>query len=764
MAFAIFFLSGFAALLYQVVWQRLLVVFSGADVYSVTLIVAAFMAGLGIGNLAGGHVADRVSARRSLWLFVAAEVSIGLFALASKWIYYDLLYHRLSFLAGSSASGPVLFLGLFWPTFFMGVSLPLLARALTSDLAAAGRVVGSLYGWNTLGAAVGAFATTWLLLPRLGLADALPVGAALNFICAALGWTIGRKLPASRQEHAASATPVVVRTAGDVPMPFGAWALLFGVTGFSALALEIVWFRMLGVVLKSTAFTFGTMLTVYLLGLGAGAAIAARWVSGSRTPGRTFLLLQFGLVVVTGVLIAGFADSIADGSPTWLVRHLSRNDYDAPAAVAALRDVVAGRATADAVNTAREFLVIFVTAPAVLIGPATFLMGFSFPYLQKAVQADAALIGRRVGTLMTGNIAGSAIGAALTGLVLLPAVGTATTLKLLVVLALVPGILLTRAFSGIATRSAVILIVLLVVAGLARALPDGPRLWAALHAIPTHRLIVEEDGAGVTVLKAASSGFDRQTLVYVNGLSQSWIPFGNIHTVLGALPLLIHPEPLEIGIIGLGSGDTAFSAGGRPETRRITCVEIIGGQVAALERLSRIFPDPGLTGVLNDARIDHVIDDGRAYILQAGRAYDIIEADALRPATAYSGNLYSIEYFELLRRHLRPGGLAVTWVPTERVARTFVQVFPYVIGFGDVYIGSNDPIDLDPARLAARLEAPSFIDYYARAGIDIRSLLGGYLRGPILSLTPEFDRGEPVNLNSDLFPRDEFALPAVLPF
>ena len=157
---AVFFLSGFAALLYQVIWQRLLAIFSGADVFSVTIVVAAFMGGLGCGNFAGGHLADRVSRAACLALFAAAELAIALFALASKAFYYDLLYAKLG---GSALPMPllalVLFLAVVWPTFFMGVSLPLLARGITPSLDAAARVVGSLYGWNTLGAAAGALAT-----------------------------------------------------------------------------------------------------------------------------------------------------------------------------------------------------------------------------------------------------------------------------------------------------------------------------------------------------------------------------------------------------------------------------------------------------------------------------------------------------------------------------------------------------------------------------------------------------------------------------
>ena len=143
LASSAFFLSGFAALLYQVSWQRMLVIFSGADVYSATLIVAAFMGGLGVGNLAGGHVADRTSARMSLVLFASAELAIAVFGLFSASLYYDFLYQQLGhFDIAPPVMGGVLFISLLWPTFFMGASLPLLARTLTQRVDRAASVIG----------------------------------------------------------------------------------------------------------------------------------------------------------------------------------------------------------------------------------------------------------------------------------------------------------------------------------------------------------------------------------------------------------------------------------------------------------------------------------------------------------------------------------------------------------------------------------------------------------------------------------------------
>jgi spermidine synthase len=765
-ALVIFFVSGCAALVYQVVWQRILVIFSGADIYSTTLIVAAFMAGLGLGSLAGGYVADRVPARRSLWLFVLAEGAVGLFAFGSKWFFYDLLYVRLSFLAGSGATGLVLFLSLLWPTFFMGMSLPLLARGLTSTVGTTGAVVGSLYGWNTAGAATGAIVSTWLLLPQLGLEGALRVGAVMNLGCAAAAALLvvgSRDALDRRVEPGVSAAPA---SGERLQLPFAAWATIYALTGFVALGLEIAWFRVLGVMVKSTAFTFGTLLAIYLGGLGLGAAVGARLVRRSTRPGATFLALQSATVIVAALLLTGLVTLVAAGQPPALATYVADGEpYDVYPGVAALRDFVRGERSDSQRSDLRQFLLLYLVMPISLIGIPTTLMGFSFPFLQQAAQADAAHIGRRVGALMAANIAGSAAGAAATGLVLLSWLGAAATLKLIVAAGAIPGLLLVARSTSNARRrvasGGLVLATILTIA----LMPDNRTLWAVLHGTTSDRVLVAEDGSGLSVIKATGSSFDEQTIVFVNGASQGRIPYGDTHTALGAIPTLLHPHPREVLIIGLGSGDTCFSAAGRPEVERLACVEIIGKQRDTLETLSRMAAKPGVDRVLTDRRIAHIVGDGRAYLLRNGRRFDVIEADALRPISAYSGNLYSLEYFELMRDHLKPGGMAVTWAPTDLVRDTFLRVFPYVVALDNhqIYVGSREPITVDRAAVERIAASPQVRAYFEAGGVNIVNLVQERFGREVATFGPNRESAEDARVNTDLFPRDEFRLPPFRP-
>jgi spermidine synthase len=768
----IFFASGFSALLYQMIWQRLLVFFGGADVYSVTMIVAAFMAGLGFGSLAGGHLADRLAVRARLVAFAGCELAIAVFAAASIAIYYDFLYVRLgASLRSPLAIGLALFATLLWPTFFMGMSLPLLAKALITRTEDAATRIGILYGFNTLGAAVGSLATVWLLAPTWGFAGTIRFGAVINLACA-LGALLLAGLASRPGPANAASTPVPGPTpAGDAARGPGhrRWLLLYGLSGFIALSLEIVWFRLLGVVLKSTAFTFGTLLAVYLGGVGLGSLMAMRWAARSPTPARTFLRMQSAIGLYAGLSIAVLAtlvDRTALLAPIWT--HLdSYNPLDIAAALTSVRACAtrAPECSPEARALARLFVALYGIVPAVLVGPPTLLMGACFPFLQKTVQTDLAHLGRRVGWLQAANIVGSLLGAVCTGLLLLHWIGTDWTLRLLVVLSGLFLVFAARLPNASEPPRWALATAVVAVAVIAWAVPGGHRLWAKVHGTTPDRVIVQEDGSGLSVLKDGASPAvpEGKTMVYVDGLGHSWLPYGGAHTYLGALPAMLHPAPREAAVIGLGSGDTVFAIAGRPEIARVDVVEIVKPALHTLRTIDRRGSYPGLRLLLGDPRMRFTFTDGRAFLMRSGRLYDLIEADALRPDSAYAGNLYSLEYFQLLARHLRPGGLAVTWGATPRTGHTFAKAFPHAARFGLALVGSNAPIAFDRAAFDARLHEPAVRDHYRGAEIDIAALMSQFFPGEPARLEPASDRSSPADINTDLFPRDEYLVPQAQP-
>lgn len=770
---ALFFISGAAALVYQVAWQRLLVIFAGGDVYSTTIIVTAFMLGLGGGSLVGGLVADRFTAGRNLVIFAAAEALIGLFGFASKFLYYDLLYERLGVLAASrSLTAVVLIVVLFLPTFLMGVSLPLLARAMTSRLEDCAARIGTLYAVNTAGAALGALAATWALLPLYGLEGALRTAAFLNVGCALL------VVPAILASKKAVPAETATTKDGGPPKPetnatpaeggrLGGYLLMYAIAGFAALALEMVWFRLLGVMLKSTAFTFGTLLAVYLAGIGTGAWAGGWLARRSTRPGNLFLLLQGAAGIYAGLSLA----LLLLGLEKWaalepLRRYLdSYEPVDANTAVLLVKGWLAGTNNAAENGLAWLFPVTHLGLPLVLMGPATFLMGLAFPCLQKAVHTEAGQVGRRVGWLQAANIGGCVLGTVVLGFVALPLLGTAASMKALFligagfVLAALPPLLPPRRSHA---RMAAAVTAVFITGVLHASLPGHDLLWARVHGTTPDRIISAEDGAGVSVLKKPATPND-PTMVYVNGIGQSWLPFGGIHSALGALPAILHPNPVDVAVIGLGSGDTLYSVAGRAETQSVVCVEIIGAQKETLRRYAAANAYPALTDLLKDPRMEWITGDGRRWLMRTQRRFDVIEADALRPTSAHAGNLYSEAYFRLLASRLKPGGIAITWSPTQRVHDTFVRVFPHVLSFGHLVVGSNDPIVVPPGALQARVESAHVREYYQKAGIPMPQLLVPYFGkgAQIAWLGNDHDRSKLVDINTDVFPKDEFELPAL---
>ena len=730
----VFFASGAASLIDQVIWQRMLAVLAGTDVFATTIVVAAFMGGLGCGSLAGGYLADRVGRRTCLAVFAAAESGIAVFGFASSSILYDWLYIRLGTVTLSHTVVWLLAFGiLLWPTLLMGVSLPMLARALPDDARRPSGWVSRLYGWNTVGAASGAFCTAWVLFRIASLTQGLRIAAAINLGCAACAWGIaaGRRSPVPRDPP----QPIVPPSG----FSFSTWMALALLSGFMALSLELVWFRVIGVLVKSTAFSFGSLLALYLFFVGTGAlATETRWLRVS-SPATAFLALQTAIIAYAigalALLVATVGQLRFAGSPWWYLGGYEPAGLDS-----------------------RLWLLtmLYGIVPALLMGPPTLMMGMSFGYLQQGAQTDVRAIGRRVGALQAANIVGSVLGTIVTGLALLHWAGASGTLRILAVLGAVFGV--TLAVTGRFRAPTIARVGVAVAAtGLAVAIvPSEPALWAALHGASEASVIVAEDRSGVSLLKRLGDG---STVVFANGIGQSWLPFGDTHTVLGALPALIHPSPGIVAVIGLGSGDTAFGATCRVETRHLYSVEVVAPERTTLETLNNRHTYPGLAHVLKDSRIHHVFADGREVIRTSGQRYDIIEADALRPTGAYAGRLYSLEYFELMRAHLADGGLGVTWAPTARVRHTFIRAFPYVLQFGDILIGSARSIGFDAGLVKMRALDAYTRRHFEDGGMDVQALLAPFLNVAPIAYGPEFDRSMLIDVNEDLFPRDEFMVP-----
>src|SRR5262245_59220637 len=266
--YSVFFASGAAALIFQVAWQRVLSLHAGMDLFAATTVVAAFMAGLGMGNLLGGSIADRLTPKGAVLMYASAELLIGSFGWLSIWLLYKQYATFSPYLHGNASAFLFHFVLLSIPTTLMGATLPLLSRGVVRRSSEIAPMVGKLYGANTLGAAVGAMATAgWWILGRVGLEGVIQIAACLNLGSGLLALSIFRTTDIAAQPAESSGPTTSQATSLRRPSH---WIILYGFTGFVSLALEVVWFRLLNVLMYSTTYTFSRLLAVYLIFFGFG--------------------------------------------------------------------------------------------------------------------------------------------------------------------------------------------------------------------------------------------------------------------------------------------------------------------------------------------------------------------------------------------------------------------------------------------------------------------------------------------------------------
>lgn len=736
LTFAVF-VTGFAALLYQVTWQRMLGLFSGSDVRSVTIVASAFLAGLGVGSLTGSFFADRLGSRRAIQVFSFCQLAIGIFAFLSRFLYYNLLFLEWGELVESPAVLLIIvFISLLLPTTLMGLSMPLLSKAVVRSIQNAPQIITRLYAANTFGAGAGTFVSGWVLLGTFGYAVTVYLGAALSLLVGLTAFTLAwRFRQGDRAEVNPASPPITLRS---VPRGVWTWCFLVFVSGFIVISLEVIWFRILDVTLRSNAYTFAHLLTFFLVGDAAGSFVGSRLVHRIQNPRRAFLWLQ-GLIALYSVAVV------------WGIA-LAATRYP-------LADYIRGSSVQIALVIEDNLIQWFayLGLPSAMLLPPAFLIGFYFPVAQKAVQTDPQVVGQRVGLLEVSNIAGNALGGILTGLILLHFLGTARSLQIIGILGLIFVLVLLREnFSqfgrGLRLASGGLAAALLVIIA---AFPSSKALWANLHAQSGDQFfIVAEDSTGVSAIKEQN----QIGLLYANGQHQGDFPFTELHSFLGALPALLHPEPRNVLVIGIGSAGTPYAVGLNPKIEHILAVEIIGSELDVLEEYARLRDAEGLERLLADPRYEIRVGDGRRELALSETQFDIIEADAIRTAASHSGLLYSREYFEAAREKLADGGIMAQWNPTERVTATFVEVFPYVIQVDFLLLGSNDPIVYDPAALREKLNDPEIIAYLQAGGIDVTALREK-IQPPQAQWTPDTPRNFPADhINTDLFPRDEYFL------
>lgn len=773
----LYFLSGLAGLLYQVTWSRLLALHMGHNLAALSTVLAAFMGGLATGSALAGRWTPRLTDVAALRLYGWLELAAAALALLVAPALHAL--GPLLTRAYSDGDGGVWFgfvraatslLLVFIPAAAMGGTFPAAVRWFAGAAADAAPRAGRLYAVNTLGAAAGAAAAGFALIPALGLTRTTAAGVALNVAVAAGAFRLaGRAARRDRVARPADAVPAApkgsrarsgrVRSMRDAAFPpalvprSGAplWLVsaALALSGFVGLTLEVAWTRTLALVIGPTTQAFSLMLSVFIAGLGAGALVGARVARRLSSP-------------LTALGVSLLATSASAGLFNWLIDRV-------PLTVAAR--------VADASATYGGVLMTQAGLAAALLLPAAAALGAAFPLALSAATARHSRLSRDASLIYAANTAGAIAGSLAAGFVLIPALGLQVTAVLAATLAAVAGLAVllaarpgrTALFAGVTAAT------LLGAAGWM--LPDWNRAMmsggAYKHSNQVHgadlqagleagRLVYYGEGAGGTVSVRVVAG---ATSLAIDGKVDA-SDAGDMLTqmLLAHLPLLLHPQPRQVAIIGLGSGVTLGAALRHPIARADT-LEISPEVVEASASFAHVNGRP-----LDDPRSRLIVGDGRTHLLRGTRRYDVIISEPSNPWMAGLATLFTRDFFLAARARLAEEGLFCQWAHTydisdadlRSIVATFTSVFPdgtvWFLGDADLLlIGGLAPVEPRLAGIQRAWERPGVAEDLARAGVQdpfsVLSLFGG-----TRDLLTAYGAGAPIQTD-DHMPL-EFSAPA----
>ncbi|MFN0149318.1 MAG: fused MFS/spermidine synthase [bacterium] len=735
----LFFLSGAAGLIYQVVWTRMLTLVFGASVLAISTVLTVFMAGLAAGSYYFGRRADRPGADL-LKLYGRLEIGVALFCAATPALIT--LVRRIYAAAAPSFEGDFMTFSLIRfalcalvlavPTFLMGGTLPILAKFVVRRFDTLGEGVGVLYAVNTAGAVIGSFATGYILIATVGVRATIVLAVLVNIVVGLVALRMSargsvpalngdpdegtdearRAATAASGSSSASGTPFAAAPASAL-LRMGALVLLL-VSGISSLIYEVAWSRLLSQVLGSSVYAFSAMLTTFLTGIALGSMIVTRRADRTKNPIALLALLEIGIGVCAFV-----ATPLLDQLPLLFVRFAG----------------VFGTGFVPAA------IINFLFAALVMIVP-TLLMGATLPVAARIYAKDLRHVGSAIGVVYSWNTVGAIIGAFLGGFWAIASLGMQKTILFAAALNIIAGSLyiLISPRTRIVTRilaPAVALggLVLLAVFGgdwdrylLNLGAFDSPGYWqeqfkkqGLKEVIYSYDMRYYQEGLTSNV---AVSQEGENLFLQINGRTEASTTSDMQNQLLAAhIPLLLHERPRNTCLIGLGSGITLGSMLIHPVSQ-VDCVEISAEVVEAAGYFSEIHYN-----ALADPRVRIIQDDGRNVLLANDRKYDVIISEPSKPWITGVSNLFTREYYKTVASRLEQGGIVCQWChyysmspeDFKTIVRTFSSVFPYVqlwnVGRDVFLIGTKTALMIDTDLMQKKLLDQKVSFDLARVGI-----------------------------------------------
>ena len=643
------FASGFAGLVYQVLWMKQLGLLFGNTSHAAAAVLAAFFAGLGTGSWWWGGRVSRVARplRLVAWMeFGIATAALTYFGVLELfYAIYPSLYGSIGGTAWMLAAKFALALLLVFPAaFFMGGTVPAIAQAVIRNPEQLGRTGAMLYAVNTLGAALGVGFAAFALIPSLGFATTYSLSLLLSVTVGAVAW----RLP---EREAAPAVGKASEKPAPVPVTerLAIGALCF-VSGFVMLALEVVWTRVFAQVHENSVYSYAVILIVVLLGLAAGAGISsvvARFVT------RPWVALGAMVVAGGGLLVVG---------PAMLMR------------------VTEGLQPVDSIEPWGEYVSGLFNTGFRGVGFVVIALGTVFPFLMKLAERGDAAPGWKLGKLLAINTAGAIAGALLCGFVMLPHWGMWGTLRALAAVYLAVALLLPLGWGkpGILVRAGGVAFLALAFTALD---PTGLPVAGGNRGKDEGKVLQAWEGSDGTVTVIERPSGHRVIKVnggYGLGSTEAYLE----QTYQATIPLHLFPETESVFFLGLGTGISAGASLDErfPNVRRVLSCELIPEVVDAAKKW---IPSEMTGGVFDDPRSTIVVEDGRHLLRASGEKFDMINSDLFLPYRRGAGSLYSLEHFQVAASRLNEGGVFVQWLPLYQItdfefgviARTMLEAF-----------------------------------------------------------------------------------------
>jgi spermidine synthase len=770
--------SGAAALIYEVVWFQLLELVIGSSAVSVGVILGTFMGGMCLGSLAFPRV---VSARRHpLRVYAVLELGIGVCGLLLLGVM-PVVGRVYAAWGGSGAvglalRGAVAAFCLVPPTLGMGATLPAIAR-LVGNSPNGLATVGLFYAGNIAGGVCGALVAAFYLLRVYDVATATYAAASLNLmigICSI--W-----LAPSWGFPGASPSPVRARSSQRRPRSWSSAPVLvtIAISGFCALTGEVVWTRLLSLLFGPTAYTLALIVAVFLIGMGIGSGLGAALV-GKIDPAWALGLCQALLTVAIGWT----SHEVSASLPYWPINpSLSTSIW-------------------------LNFKLDFIRALWAVLPPAA-LWGASVPLALAAFPREESDAGRLVGSVYAANTIGAVAGALTASLLLIRWIGSQRTEQVMMALSGASACVLLG-WRGIAHASWRL-------GTLAACGVFLLSLWTTRGVPPVPGVLIAHGRFAATFVNQPVDiiyvGEGLQSSVAVSRLANGQLGYHNagkiqassapedmrLQRVLGHLTTLVPRRPQSVLVIGCGAGVTAGAVSIDPLVERVTIAEI----EPLVPRVASSYFAPQNFDVVHNPKVAIRIDDGRHYLQTTSERFDAITTDPLDPWVQGAAMLYTKEFFETVRNHLRPGGVVTVFVQLydsspeaiKSEIATFFSVFPNGmvagnsfrgVGYDTVLLGQVEPLRIDLDAVQARLDLPEYArvvdslrEVGLRSAVDLFSTYGGragdltgWLRGASINgdrnLRLQYLAGLGLNMNeSDAvyaelltfrrFPQDLFA-------